>query len=50
MSWKLVSKWRWEIALVACISVAAGILTVSEIGHARLTTGYDSAIQSMWAT
>jgi signal transduction histidine kinase len=43
-------RWRWEIALAACISVSAGILVVAESGHSRLTAGYNDALESMWLT
>jgi signal transduction histidine kinase len=50
VNWSAVARWRWELALAACISVSAGILIVAESGHSRLTAGYNDALESMWLT
>jgi signal transduction histidine kinase len=42
-----LQRWRREVALGACLVVAAGILVVSELGHRELTHRYRWAIESI---
>jgi len=45
MTW--IKRWRWNIALLMCVSAAIGIFAVSDLGHRRLMGGYDKGIQSI---
>lgn len=38
---------RWDIALLACICAALGILMASELGHRELARRYDYAMQAV---
>ncbi len=44
------ARWRWEVALAASIAICVGVLVISETGHMRLQSGYNSAVTEMRAS